>query len=206
MKKTSQTCIAAIRTRQGKIIMAGERLISCSTGVSYIAPKPKIQKKSNGLLLGAGGDIGLCKLCVETFEPSKVDCDIETYMRYTFVPELIKLLKQNGYSDEHKLLRLVNSEKCDLLVGYGGQLYQIDIGNPDDDEKTFFIGRVILNDAPIPYAVGCGADVAYTLLYQQQQELGYNTKEYLDTAIRAACKLMPGCGLNDKNEVDFIRE
>lgn len=210
MKRLSRTCIAVIRLKNGKVLMAGDRRVSCDWGFSYTCPYPKIAKKENGILIGASGDSGLCKLCVDVFEPpelivpanSKTN-DTLTYMYWTFLPALTKLIKsQPGYIDEHRILRLALNESCSLLVAVTGDVYQVDIMNPEEDIKEYSLGRIIIDDAPAPFAIGCGADTAYSVLLNKKKEHKHNTKEHLIQAVEQACEVSPGCGL----PIDIISE
>jgi hypothetical protein len=202
-KKQSRTIIACIKQKNGKIMMAGDRRVSCDWGYSYTCPKPKVRKTDSGLLIGASGDSGLCKLCVDVFEPSEIKTDSQTYMFYTFLPELTKLLKQQpGYVDAHKLLTLSPDEHCCLLVACQGDLYTVDIQGVLVEAGQPTMSRIILDDAPTPYGIGCGADAAIHILNNKKEELGYNTKEHLEIACLNACQTSPGCGL----PIDYIKE
>lgn len=207
-KKQSRTIIAAIKNRKGKIIMAGDRRVSLDWGSSYLCPYPKIKKLTNGILIGASGDSGLCKLCIDGFNQEyEIQTDPDTYMYHWFIPDLVKLLKrQPGFVDEHKLLRLAVGEACTILIACLGRLYTIDISNPEEDVKEYSMARVVLDDAPLPFAIGCGADSALPLLNKQYDINGYNTKEDLENAVQYACKVSPGCAPNRDQTIDFIQE
>lgn len=210
MKRKSKTCIAAIKTRNGRLLMGADRQVSEDWGFSYKCPYPKIKKFNNGILVGASGDSGLCKLMIDGLYQHDwpgVETDTDTYMYYTFIPAVHKLIKsQPGYTDQHKLLLLAMDESCTMMVGIKGRLYIIDICNPEEEYKESPITRIVLDDLPIPFAIGCGAGPAYEYLSTKKQENRFNTKEDLDKAIRRACEVSPGCGLNDKNEPDIITE
>lgn len=200
MKRTSKTCIAVIKLRSGRLMMAGDRRVSCEDGTIFKCPFPKISKKSNGMLVGASGDSALCKLVVDIFKPPKITCDTETYMYYVLRDRLYTLLKnQPGYKDEHNNLRLSHDESCSALFAVNGSLYTVDIGSPDDNKS---IGRIILDDAPIPFAIGCGGTAAMSVLTAKKQEFGYLNKEHLHTALETAAQLNNGCD----DSVDFIKE
>jgi len=193
-KKQSRTIIAAVKTRRGKILMAGDRRVSCDWGYAYVCPKPKIRKTDAGLLVGGSGDSGLCKLLVDIFEPAEIRTDAQTYMFYTFLPQLNKFLKQQpGYVNEHKLLTLGNNEHCCLLVACLGELYTVDVQGVIASEDVI-LSRITVDDAPIPYAIGCGSE-ALKVLELRLKETGYSTKEHLIEAVEVACQTSPGCGL-----------
>jgi len=208
MKRQSKTIIAAIKNRQGKIIMASDRRVSYDWDESFECPYPKIKKFSNGCIVGASGDSGLCKLFTcNAFTPPPINTnDLDIYMYFKFIPALTNLLKcQVGYQDEHGVLRIAADEMCSLLVAVRGSLFTIDILNPEDGLKEYCLSRVVLDDAPIPFAIGCGRKTTLPLLKEAKKEKGYNTKEDLFKAIRAACEVSPGCGL-ENNTPDWESE
>ena len=114
-------------------------------------------------------------------------------MFYTFLPELHKFLKQHpGYVDQHKQLTLASDEHCGLLVACLGDLYTVDVQGIA--EPTAILSRITVDDAPIPYAIGCGSE-ALKVLELRLKETGYSTKEHLIEAVEVACQTSPGCGL-----------
>jgi hypothetical protein len=210
MKKQSKTVIAVVRTKRGKLLMAGDRRVSYEDGTIYNCPYPKIRRLHNGILIGASGDSGLCKLCVDglvTYEFPELETDHDTYMYYTFIPALVKLIKQQpGYQDQHKILRIATTELCSLLVALKGRLYTVDIMNPEDGAVDATLSRIILDDAPVPFAIGCGGSVAMTILNDKLEAMKYNTRDDLVNAVKAACNQHSGCGLIQGSEPDVISE
>jgi ATP-dependent protease HslVU (ClpYQ) peptidase subunit len=207
MRKISRTCISIVKNRRGKLIMAGDRRVSGDWSFCYKCPYPKIKKKNNGILIGASGDSALCKLVVDIFDPPQIDVrDLEIYMYYKLLPDLNKLIKsQPGYSDEHKLLRIAPTEACSCLIGIKGRVFTVDINNPlgEHVEAISTLGRIIVDDAPIPYAIGCGSASSLPILLAEHNELGYNTREGLEKAMMIAAEISPGCSAEP---FDFIQE
>lgn len=184
--------------------MAGDRRVSEGWGFSYRCPYPKVAKKDNGMLIGASGDSGLCKLLVDVFEPPKIEVsDIQVYMFYKFLPAVTKLLKtQPGYQDQHRLLRIAVDEQCLALIGIQGHAYTLNIFNPEEDIQGSGLGRIVIDDAPLPYSIGCGSSTALPILMLEKKKLGYSTKEHLISAMELAGEISPGCDAH----IDFIKE
>lgn len=202
-KRQSKTCIAAIKSRSGKIIMAGDRRVSADWGFAYKSPVPKIRKYANGLLIGASGDSGLCTLLVDGYEPRSIETDELTYLYYTFIKDLAKLVReQPGYQDEHKILRLAIDETCSALIAINGKLFILDIFNPEEHLKEMNLSRIVPDTVPLPFAIGCGAPSAIPILLSEKQEIGYNTRAGLKKAMEIAAEISPGCD----NNIDFIQE
>lgn len=205
MKKQSKTCIALIKTRNGKLLMAGDRKVSCDWGFSYQCPNPKIKKKENGMLVGASGDSGLCKLIVDIFEPPVIQYnDIDNYMYYDYQKALEKLLKQQiGYKDSHNLVKLPPETYCMVLIGIEGKAYTVEISNHSETGDNSDSTSIIIDDAPIPYAIGCGSTSAIPILFSSKTSTGVNTKEQLKLAMSIAAEISPGCG---SEPFDFIQD
>lgn len=206
MKRQSRTCIAIIKNKSGKIVMAGDRRVSEHWGSAYKCPGPKIRKKKNGILIGASGDSGLCKLIVDVFQPPKIRVeDTDTYMFFQFQPELINILaSQPGYVKDKKVLDLPPNTLCVALVCVNGRAYIVNISNVIEEgvHATPHGGVLIIDDAPIPYAIGCGGASAVPILISEKKKLGYSTKEHLKQAMEIAAEISPGCD----NSVNFISE
>jgi hypothetical protein len=195
------TCIAMIKNRRGKLVMAGDRRVSEHWGYAWKCPTPKIRKHNN-VLVGAAGTSWLCKLIVDIFKPPKIynDADPDYYMFYSFRKKLQDVLFDNGNIDNHKFLALPSGTSCYVLVGVLGRAYIVEISDDDEDKKTF--SRITIDDAPIPYAIGSGADSARPLILTEFKERGYNTNEQLVNALVVASEIGPGCD----DDVDVIME
>lgn len=201
-RRKSKTCIAICKLKSGQLVMAGDRRVSMEDGTIYKCPNPKIRRSWNGILTGASGESALCKTVVDLFEPPemKVD-DLDLYMNYEYIPSLYRCLRNiPGYIDEHKQLRLAPNEACSILLGIQDKVYTIDIYSPVDDLKPFNYSRVVFDDAPIPFSIGCGANSAMPVLIDEVKTKGYNTKQGLTKALQVAADLNSGCD----NQIDII--
>ena len=206
-KRQSRTCILVAKNSRGKIMMAADRLSSYDWGHAELMNRPKITKK-NKVLLGACGDGGLCTLIIDIFdvpEPPK-DTSADLYMFYLFKPLLIKFLKQQGYTDEHKLLQIPKESSCGLLVAVLGQVYSVGIHNSDPDNDHSFLGEVSIDVSSTPFAIGCGDIPAIVSLKKDLNKTGYNTKEHVTEALELACDISPGCGLSKTHKPDIVVE
>lgn len=204
-KKKSHTCIAIIKDKTGSLLMAGDRKVSADWSFSYKCPFPKIRHCWNGMLVGASGDSGLCKQIVDIFEPpSKIEAeDLDIYMNYSYIPALFKHLKNlPGYTDEHKILRLAKDESCSVLIGIEDRAFIVEIGNPEEDIKEMVLSRIILDDVPLPFVIGCGAATAFPILLAECNSKGYNTKLTLTKAMQIAAEISPGAD----NNIDYRPE
>lgn len=204
----SKTCIAAVKLRNGKIRMGGDRKVSADWSFSYKCPKPKISKKANGMIVGGSGSSALCKLIVDVFNPPDVTTNnLDIYMFYKFLPDLEKFLKSMpGYKDHFKNFILDSDDYAQFLIAFYGQLFILDIfavgGKLEGDDINISIGRLSLDDVPAPFAIGCGSASALPILVELSKGKGYNTKEDLDRAMELAAEISPGCD----NEFDFLTE
>lgn len=202
MKNKSRTCISLIKTKTGELMMAGDRKVSADWSFSYSCPNPKIRKSWNGILTGASGDSGLCKTIIDVFEPPKMETeDTDLYMAYYYVPALHKHLKNiPGYIDEHRLLRLAVDESCLLIIGLSGKGYVVDISNPEEEYKEAPLARIVFDDIPIPFSIGCGSTSALPILLDEYNNKKYNTKATLTKAMIVAAEISPGCNAS----LDFL--
>ncbi len=203
--RQSRTCITAIKTKRGKLVMAGDRRASWDWSQAHNCTQAKVMKR-DGVLIGATGDSALCKLFVEVMDIPTIDVtDTDTYMYYKFQQALVRTLKQQvGYADTHKNLCIPSDVSCQLLVAVLGRLYTIEISNPDPDKERSG-GLISIDDAPIPFAIGCGALASLGVLHGKLMEHGQLTKEDLILSLQVACELSPGCALIN-NHPDIVSE
>lgn len=196
MKKT-KTVIACIKTKRGKVIMAGDRRITMNDSIVYSCPYAKIKKHKSGILIGGCGDVHLVKLIVHIFESPLVQVnDADTYMYNIFRPKLIKFLSQHKYADGDNL-KLALKEHCALLVVVLGRLFVVELVHQDESGSG-----LVLDEAPLPWAMGSGADTTYPSLIEALQRDGQNTKEHLKTACELAAQIHPSVGL----PLDYIQD
>lgn len=202
-KMQSKTCIAVIKLKNGKALMAGDRRGSWDWGLARPLPHPKIIKIA-GFLIGGTGDCTLLDLILANLALQiETDKDtIEDYMHNGFKSELTSLLKKHGYRDEHNLLRLQSDSSLELLVAKHGKLFSVIIQggyNPDIVMEPSIIGVM---ETALPHAVGCGGASALPILIAHMDGKGYNKKEDLGLAMKVAAEISPGCD----NNIDYIGE
>ena len=202
MRKQSRTCIVVAKDQQGRIIMAGDRRVSAHWGLAYICPNPKIKKHPHNILVGASGDSSLCKFLLDGFVPSPHDEGTpDDYMYLDYIPTLTENIKLIlGCRDGHGLLKFSTSEYCSALFVVSNIVYTLDLYSAGSEESDQGVSRIILDDAPIPYAIGCGAASAMPILLEEFNKKGYNTKATILRAMQIAAEISPGCDAN----IDFI--
>jgi len=200
MKKVSHTCIAIIKNRKGKLVMAGDRRARWDWGFSQAMPRPKIIKKNN-ILMGGTGDCFLLSLILDNFEPV-LEGDVITYLNNGFKKGLIKLLKQHGYKDEHDLLRLQKDQEIELLVGIGGRAFIVGFFSGYNPEVLVEPSVIGVDEVALPFANGCGGNTAVPILVAEKKREGYSKKEHLTLAMEIAADISPGCD----NNIDYISE
>lgn len=205
-KRFSTTCIAIAKNRKGKLMMAGDRLVSVDWGHSEYLDFPKI-KKEGEILLGFCGSLALAELITRIDIPIIEYNDAYSYLQYSLKPAIIKTLKQAGYYDEHKLLRIPTYLECSLLVGLFGKAFVIDIMNPElDCPDVSMNSEITITSLSLPNAIGCGTMSALVSLKKDLKQFGYNTKQHIEEAIELACEISPGCGLPAGQKPDVIVE
>jgi len=181
-----------IRDDKGTLWFAGDRRISWHFGKALKSPRPKITYRNKVLLAGTGTSC-ICDLVTDQFDiPIKTDQqDTFNYIHTTFVPKLIKWLRQEGWvsEGERKLSTSDDDGKSELgatiLIGVESDLYELDI------DTNMICADVI--DAP--YAAGCGGALAHGSLLTTES-LDYSPKKRLTIALKVAAKVSPGCDDN----------
>lgn len=161
------TCIAAIRNKKGKIMMAGDRRASWDFSQAQSIPRAKITKYSN-MLFGATGDGALCSIFVNLLprllKPLKEDVksadEIDLYMHSHFYDTAYQLLMQKGFGDQHNLLVVPSDVSCECLIAINNLLYHVTIQNPDP-HKELNSGMISIDELALPFATGCGGQWAW---------------------------------------------
>lgn len=207
-KKISNTCIAIIKNRQGKLLMAGDRRSSWGYHYAQSMDIPKINKK-DGVLLGATGHGDMCSLFVDDggFEIPEQNVKLTAkYMYHIFKPAVIKFLLNQGYGyskDRQTHLKLPPGTYCEVVIGISGEAWSMTIENPCLEESEFLEGHVSVGRVSIPYATGCGGHgTADAILRYELKRKGYITKEELRQALEIVADISPGCD----DEIDIIGE
>lgn len=194
-KRMSSTCIAIIKNRKNKLVIAGDR--RCSWGYSFAQSMefPKINKKDN-ILLGATGDGDMCSLFVEDggfkFPEKRVKC-LNTYMYHTVKPAVHRFLLAQNYGKKGDLL-LSPGTYVEVVIGIEGQVWSLTIQNPLPEGVEHMAGDISLGRIPsIPYVTGCGRGSAYSVLKYIKKTRGIITKEDLLAAMEITAEISPGC-------------
>src|SRR6476646_6720467 len=126
--KQSNTCIAAIKLRNGRIAMAADRRVSWGFSQAQAMPRPKIQKR-DGIILAGTGDGYLCGLIVDllkipTFSYENYDLrTLDTYMHNQFFDSVCKLLKSKNFKDQHNVLRVPGDCSAEIIIAIHNHLY-----------------------------------------------------------------------------------
>lgn len=191
LRKQSRTCIAAIRSRSGKIIMAGDRRVSWDFSQAQTMSRPKINKRG-GVILGGTGDGFLCSLIIDIMDIPEVTENLDDYIFNKFRRSITKIIKENGMVTEHGQLKIPSEMDAEIVIAISGKLYQAIISNPDP-EKEASSGLISLDEVSLPYATGCGGKVAWGSLLTQQRIDKYPKREHLKIALEIAAEVSPGC-------------
>lgn len=197
------TCIAIIKNKKGKIVMAGDRRVSYDSGEFYQQPEPKIKKcEVTGILLGASGDSNLCELLMNMTLPDVTTDKTHLYMQYDFKKALRKHLIQNDYTDQHKVLNIPNKEECEALLVIYGKGYIVNIYNPNSDDFPNSAGIIAVEPSPIPFAIGSGSSSAIPILLAEHKRDGYMKKDHLALAMQIASETISSVD----NQIDYVSE
>lgn len=187
------TCIVVGRLHNKKLCFVSERRVA-SGSHSYRNPTPKVKKK-DGVILGGAGSGFVCAVVLESFvvpRPDPKDEQPLTYMFNRFYPELVKFLRKHKIlmQDENRVNTLdgPNQEEIGLLVGYKGKLFNFEADNVS----------LHFDEAPLPFASGCGAPFALGALEALRQDKTSTVTRVtqLEIAIRSAAKLSMYCDAN----------
>lgn len=194
------TCIAVVKSKRGKVIMAGDRRLTWDWSQAMTMPGAKIRKdKATGILIGAAGTGNICTVFINILKVPKIEVDDpDVYMFFKFKPALEKALMNAGYQCSAKRLKIPADDECQALVAIQGRVYMVDVVCPDPE----FGGLIQIEESPMPMAVGCGSSSAIPILLAERKREGYSTKEHLQLAMEIAADLSPGVDGN----VDFISE
>lgn len=197
--KKSMTCIAVIKTKQGKIYMGGERRGAWDWGKQQELPEPKI-RKINGFLIGGTGDADLLELVLDGFEPYLESGDIKQYLLFNYKKDLAKFLKQQGYRDEHDLLRFQSETELELILAKDSRLFLVNFLGGYNPNIMVEPSVISVGEIKAPFAIGCGDLPAMGVLKGKLLENGYNIRKDLELALQVACDISPGCGM-DKPDI-----
>lgn len=204
--KKSSTCIAALRTKHGKIMIGADRRASWDFSQAQTMPRSKLSKK-DGLMLAGTGDGALCTLFVDVMKIPEIKVkDPDLYMFQFFYHSVVRVLEQRGYVQEHKILKIPKDSYAEIVVACLGKLYQVVIHNPEHGWLTESPnGLVSIDEVALPYGTGCGGLIAWGALLENKDLFVYDERkdtyrkltdrERMTRAITTACEVSPGCGL-----------
>lgn len=195
MISKSNTCIAAIKNKRGKILIAADRRNSWDFSQYQRMPRPKVQKR-NGLILAGTGDGFLCHLLVDMLDfPSKEeDTTPDNFLHGIFFDKVRKLLDRNGMVDHDKQLKLPGDTSVEIVIACSGKLYTMNIFNPIP-ESEHSNGLIAIDEVGIPYAVGCGGLLAWGAL-KENADSKFDSKTRLIRALTVAASVSSGCDNN----------
>lgn len=182
------TCIAAIKNKAGRIIMAGDRRVHFGEDHYDEVANSKIIKRE-GMLFGGSGDAYLSDLiCFITPVPAWGECPTAfDYIHTKFTKSVIKTLEERGF----RLHSFSEEIVCDCLIAINGELFQFSIR-----ESGLEIIQV-----RAPFAVGCGGRDAIVHL-KSTEKTGLKAKQRLRDALIIVSKVSSGCDAN----IDIIEE
>lgn len=200
-KLGSGTCIAVIKTKRGKIMMAGDRRMSWGFSQAQRTPEPKVIKR-DGLLFGGTGSCYLLTLINQIFVvPDRGKDDPLAYMHNIFHKALVRFLCSKGFGDSKTgVLKFPPDLSIESLVACKGRLFSILIGS--DGDSPHDMGYVLIDEVSLPYSTGCGGSLAWGSLLTTEPLKEMSDKEKLITALKVAATVSPGCD----DEVDIITE
>lgn len=203
MKKLkSNTCIAALADKRGKIYIAADRRVSWDFSQCQTMPTPKVIKR-DGVILAGTGDGYLCDILTKLLNIPLNTRELDSlfYLHEIIYPQIIKLLTRKGMFDHHeKALKIPADAYCEVLLVFNHKLFSICIYNPDPNSIKSS-GIITIDQLAIPYATGCGGQLAWGSLLTTEN-LGLNVKERLRVALNVAATVSPGCN----NEIDIESE
>ena len=198
--KKSRTCIALIKTRTGKLIMAGDRRVTYGDAEMYsVSAVPKINKR-NAFLIGYTGNPAICEALIHlTKIPNYIPHPLNKYIMCELEENIKKLLLKRGYEDNGSII-LTEKDGSALLLGIDGRAFVIDIDPILEEGRVWGKAVVESGEVLLPWSIGCGSDSALPILLAEKKEKGYNTREGLKKAMEIAAEISPGCD----NNIDYI--
>lgn len=191
------TCIAVLRKKNGKLIMAGDRRMSWGMMKHQVKVTPKVHKR-NGLLIGGTGTcyiIELAHTILKVRPPNKKE-DPVIYINNVFLEEFKKLLMNKGFKKDGNI-HLTNSFRTILIIAIKSKLFELEV-DVDNDKNFSFI---IVDQIEAPYAHGCGGYYALGSLLTTEN-MRMPEEERLTIALQVAAKMSPGCDDN----IDILEE
>ena len=200
----SNTCIAVMKTDQGKLMFAGDRRTSWGMHKAQVGTRPKVVKR-DGILFAGTGAAYVCDIICELLKVPVYNDTVDpfTFVHDTIVPQVLDILKDKKLLNTDGTALLNKDLGSLILLGFKGILFEISI-----DHKAITVDPV-----ETPHTVGCGgpyalgAILAITdfMLVGKELAEGLNDEDVtnvLHHALKIAAKISPGCDDN----VDIIVE
>lgn len=200
-RKTSHTCIAICKNKQGKLMIAGDRRSSWGWDKAESMEVPKISKRDN-ILMGATGSGDLCSMFVDEgifHIPEKKTESMNTYMFHTFKKAVHKFMISQTFSQKDNLV-LSPDSFVEVVIGIEGEVWSLIVNNPLPDSHANFASEIQIQRVSTPYATGCGGIPALAVMKYEKKKQGYLTKQNLKDAVEIAAEISPGCD----NVVDVL--
>lgn len=201
-KKKSNTCLAVLRDKEGKLWFAGDRRVSWDMSKAIKGPRAKIAKR-NGVLLAGTGVSSICDEIVDLLSIPRYNStqSVFHYMNRNFLDAVLKHLSKRKllHKEERRLVYKEGKKEAEdgewfgaiILVGFQGELFELDVDNH----------HIAIGPIDAPYAHGCGGDYALgSLLTTEDSKL--NPKTRLIRALNVAARMSPGCG----DGIDILTE
>lgn len=187
----SNTCIAVIKNKQGKLLMAGDRRCSWGSHQYQSIPWPKVVKR-DGFLFGGTGDAHVLSL-IANYMPITPDYNRlgDKYLYSIFFDNMRNFLKERSFENT-----LVETS-TEILIGYQSRLYTMNIEVNHAKHKQ----HIDLLEINVPFATGCGGQLAWGSLLTTET-LNMKPHERLKMALRVAAQVSAGCD----NNIDIIEE
>lgn len=194
----SATCIAAIKNKKGKIFIAADRRVSWGAHQAQSMINAKVIKR-DGLILAGTGDSFLCDIFTRIMLiPERKVENTDTYIHEQFYKQIKKTLDHKGLSDKDGSLKIPVELEVELLIALDNRLYSLVVYNPDPETKDSH-GLIIVDELALPYATGCGGQLAWGSLLTTEN-MSMTPKERLIIALKVAAEVSPGC--NDKIDIE----
>ena len=195
----SNTVLAMVRDENGRLVFAGDRLMSWGFHKSQRTPTPKVVKRGHYLLAGTGLCSVIDEILIIMDLPNAPKKGLRKFMASDFISAVHKHMVKQGlaskdrralYGDKEKSAD-VDTLKAVVVIGVHGQLFELMLGSDS----------ITIIELSLPYAHGCGGSLAWGALLATEG-LDLTVEDRLTRAIRAAGTVSPGCN----TEVDIIYE
>jgi ATP-dependent protease HslVU (ClpYQ) peptidase subunit len=191
--KKSNTVLCVLRDpKTKKLVFASDRRVSWGMHKYQVTVRSKTTMRNNVIFAGTGVSY-LCDLVGELSTiPDSTIKDPFMYMHTSFLPTLSKFLVEKGVLDKDKLTTKNSDMSAVILIGMGGTLFELDIGDHG----------LSMDPIDAPYAHGCGGQLALGAMKAMLEHTKFGTEKILREAIKVAASVSAGCDDN----VDIVWE